>query len=178
MKSRIALSTLAPMLALAVLLSGCASLDAQTPTPQAASPDTPAPSEETETRSSAPIEIPGTIEQQPAVGLLCPKLTGEVIGPCAAGRLWGAKVDVPQGSPTKATLTATWNASTPAAYSLRLSWRGAAGEFERGSSSPFVMEIPAEMIPAVGEYTLAARPDVLGATTDEVVHFVLTLDYA
>lgn len=125
-----------------------------------------------------PVEIPGTIEQQPAVGLLCPKLTGEVVGPCAAGRLVGAKVEVPRGAPTRAVLTATWNASTPAAQSIRLSWRGAAGEFERGSTSPFVMEIPPETIPQAGTYTLAARPDVAGATLDEIVRFVLTLEYA
>lgn len=123
------------------------------------------------------VEISGTLYHRPSVSIPCP--LPPLREGCAAGMIVWTHLDVLNGTPIRATLTASWNASTPLAEELRFSL-GPKGEEELASSvgtSPFTWQVPADAFAEAGTYWFDARPKSGGATVDEAVAFALTLEY-
>lgn len=177
------------LLASFLLVSGCVGTDEPTPAAdkergadvappapvEPSSPTVETPAKDSNATASH-LNITGTVKLDAAVGIICANTTD--VGPCQVGRLVSQAVEISRPAPVKATLTATWTATTPAAETLRFYWRFEGVALTAASESPFTMEIPAEAVPAAGEYRIAVRPDSPGATVDEAVDFILTLEYA
>lgn len=172
-----------------ILLAGCVGEDP--PAPPAAEPvedETTTPARATPAVASASpqgaeaeedvVTIVGEITQSVSVGIPCPTRVGAT--DCAAGRMVGRSVEVARGAPERATLTATWTASTPLGETLRFILLPADESAEHAVSgeSPLTWEVPPEALQSTGEYKLLVRPATPGATLNEVVEFVLTLEYA
>ncbi|MHB8606651.1 MAG: hypothetical protein ACYDCK_15515 [Thermoplasmatota archaeon] len=93
---------------------------------------------------------------------------------CPVGIHREAVFTLEQASPARATLVATWKASTPLATVLSIS-------FSSGASiegpSPQVLEIPVATLASAGSYFASATPTSPGAMLADNVHYVLTLEY-
>lgn len=170
------------------LLGGCFGADDPLPPGDPASPvpapqavpaeEQVAPAAETEEEPPPRLEIARRLEQSISVGIPCPTRPGAT--DCAAGRMRSQRLDVPYGGPAKAVLTATWDAQTEVSRAFRISFSlNAEGAPEHAaiSESPLVLEIPPDSISVAGEYRVVVRPTTPGATFNEVVDYVLVLDY-
>ena len=172
------------LLLLPAVLSGCVGDEAggptaQEPAPQDAHRATQGAAGPAAAAAPPPrLAIERELEQGVSVGIPCPTRVGET--DCAAGNLRSQRFDIPYGRPARAVLTATWDAQTDVSQTLRITFRQnveGASEHTVASRSPLTLEIPPGAIPEPGEYKVLVRPETPGATANEVVRYVVTLEY-
>lgn len=180
------------LLSLAALAAGCAAPagePAEDPLPAADAPAAaPAPAEAAPTPQEEPAEPPKTAAGPRKVESRAEMRTPLLVGtPCPDGGTGCAMglvsfpvaLDVPEPGPARATLTATWDATTPAAAQMFVHFQGPDGLItEAKGASPLVLDVPAEALAKQGAYEAYVSPDLPGAMVEQTVAFVLLLEYA
>lgn len=159
-------------------LAGCSSSDAPV-----GAPSQPAETREAATPEPAPsgtpervLEFRGEGEWVASLSAPCPDDPSKT---CTSGGSRPAEFWVEEAAPSSATLTAHWNATTPAGARINV-WLYRQGVGVVGSAegpSPLVVDID-ESAMSVGSYFANARAPSPGAMAGQNVTFVLRLVYA
>jgi hypothetical protein len=159
-------------------LAGCAQNAPGAIAPASATTEAPATATPAVAAASAPhtTTVEGDATYGAGAGAVCPDGS-----PCSSGFLVGfALLEVKEAKPVKATLVATWTATSPLDASLKVSLASEAGGkgISATGPSPLTFDVPASALASSGTYHGQAEPPTPGAAVNEKVHLALTLDYA